>query len=417
VTGFVRVPAGTAGDVAVLVGPTLLQGVTLGPGLHEHRSLWPEPPALDGSELVALADAVGLRGRGGAGFPTARKLEAALDAGSRRVVVVNASEGEPASAKDASLLLTVPHLVLDGATVVATALGTGTVNLVVAGDRPAVIAAVEEAVAERRGGPVGFTVTPTTATFVGGQARSVVELLEGRENLPVTSWQPEAISGVGGRPTLLSNAETYAQLAVLVATGPERYAANGTAHEPGTALLTVAGDGPAAVVLEVPYGVALADVLAYCGFPAGAAALVGGYHGGWLTADQVARRTVSRTDLAAAGAFLGAGVVLPVDPAACPVVLTAAITAYLAARGARRCGPCRNGLPALAEAGAALAAGSREGAVDRMLQVAGLVDGRGACAHPDGTARLVRSLVAAFPREVDAHDRGGCAVAAGYAAA
>ena len=414
---YVLARAGYSSEVAVVVGPRILQGVALGPGFLEHQSLWPDPPRLDGQALTRLVAHAGILGRGGAGFPLARKLETAIASGRRRSVVVNASEGEPASAKDSALMTTVPHLVLDGAEIVALALGADGVEVVVPGDRPAVSAAVDEAVAERAGGDVEMYVTQTTATFLGGQSRSVVELLDGRENLPVTSWVPEAVKGVGGRPTLLSNAETFAQVAALVALGTERYAALGTRDEQGTTLLTVAGGGPGGVVLEVPFGVGVAEVLTYCGFPADTPVLMGGYHGVWLPAERVRDRRISRPDLAQVGASLGAGVVLPVDAGACPVVLTAQIVTYLATRAARRCGPCRNGLPALAEAVTLLASGGSPAAADRSLDLADLVDGRGACAHPDGTARLVRSLFTAFPREVEAHERSMCAVAAGYPAA
>ena len=96
----------------------------------------------------------------------------------------------------------------------------------------------------------------------------MLELLQGRENLPVTSWTPAAVAGLRGRPTLLSNAETYAQVAALIALGAAGYGELGTATEPGTTLLTVAGDGPHGVVLEVPFGVGLGSVLEYCGYAA-----------------------------------------------------------------------------------------------------------------------------------------------------
>jgi NADH:ubiquinone oxidoreductase subunit F (NADH-binding) len=230
----------------------------------------------------------------------------------------------------------------------------------------------------------------------------------------VTAWTPEAVSGLRGRPTLLSNAETFAQVAVLASIGPSQYARLGTPEESGTTLLTVAGDGPGGVVVEVPFGVRLAEVLDHCGHDRHATVLMGGYHGAWLAPDQVAVRRVGRGDLAAAGATLGAGVVLPVRSDACPIDLTSAIVAYLAGQSARRCGPCRNGLPALAEACAMLAAGAAGRAtVRRIEEVAGLVRGRGACAHPDGTIRLVRSMLSAFADDVDEHVRGRCSLKIG----
>jgi NADH:ubiquinone oxidoreductase subunit F (NADH-binding) len=220
------------------------------------------------------------------------------------------------------------------------------------------------------------------------------------------------VRGIRGRPTLLSNAETFAQVTVAATLGVSEYVRAGLPDEPGTTLLTVAGDGPGGVVLEVPYGVELERVLAYCGYATGGPVLMGGYHGTWLSADQVARRRVSRADLALAGASIGAGVVLPLDPASCPVTITAGIVDYLAGHSARRCGPCRNGLPALAESLGVLSRGANRSTSTRIKELAAVVTGRGACAHPDGSVRLVRSLFRVFPDEVSAHENGRCSAAA-----
>jgi len=410
-SGYVMAAAGYWSSIAVLEGPRLLSGVAQGPGLEEHRVTWQAPPMVSAAGLVADLRKIRLLGRGGAHFPFARKLATALDSGRKREVVVNAAESEPASAKDSALMTTAPHLVLDGADVVARALKARTVRVVVPADRPAVAEAVRKAVAERDAArsAVRHQVYVSDGGFVGGQRQAVMELIEGRENLPVTAWQPEAESGVFGRPTLLSNAETFAQVAALCALGVGTYGRAGTPHEPGTMLLTVAGDGPGGVVLEVPIGEPLAVVLHRCGYDPDMPALIGGYHGTWLPAHEVARRRLSDEDLATVGGTLGCGAVLPLSPSACPVALTAQIVEYLAGSSARRCGPCTKGLPELARALTALATGGGMAASARMAEVAGLVRDRGACAHPDGTVRLVRSMLTAFPTEVAAHERGGCA--------
>ncbi|HEY6798447.1 MAG TPA: NADH-ubiquinone oxidoreductase-F iron-sulfur binding region domain-containing protein [Kineosporiaceae bacterium] len=408
-TGFRTVPAGYGGDLTVAVGPRLLRSVAAGAELAAHRTSWAAPQPVPAAELVSRTERVGLRGRGGGGFPFSRKLAVALGAGRRRAVIVNAAEGEPGSGKDSALLLTAPHLVLDGADLVATALDCTTVTVVVPAERPAVGGAVRAAVAQRPG-DLGYDLVVTGGTFVSGQARAVVELVEGRENLPVTAWTPEAVSGVKDRPTLLSNAETFAQVAAVCALGVDEYLAIGLPAEPGTTLLTVAGDSPGGVVLEVPFGVALARVLPYCGFRTDGPVLIGGYHGAWLPVEEVARRTISRQDLATVGASIGAGVILPLGPTRCPVQVTASIVEYLAGHSARRCGPCRNGLPALATSVDELARDGGRESVTRVKELVSLVTGRGACAHPDGTARLVRSLFRAFPDELAAHRDGRCAL-------
>lgn len=414
-TGYIAAPAGFQSDVAVVLGPRLLSGIGHGAGLSAHRQTWPEPRVLYGKQLLDLLHHAEIRGRGGAGFPFARKLQTALESGKRRAVVVNASEGEPGSAKDSALILTAPHLVLDGAEIVARATNVKTINIMVPSERPAVRPALERAIAERSE-TYKYQVSETEGTFVSGQARAVIEAIEGRANLPVTSWQPDAVKGLRGRPTVLSNAETFAQVATLVALGPERYAAEGTREEPGTTLLTVAGDGPGGVVMEVPLGTPLAEVLQLCGYQPDVTVLMGGYFGAWLPPQEVAVRELSRADMAAGGASLGAGIILPLDRDACPVVLTARIVEYLAGQSARRCGPCKNGLPALAEAVALLADRGATTATRRMVQLAEMVEGRGSCAHPDGTIRLVRSMLKAFPDEVLAHEHQQCRAAVGVMA-
>lgn len=364
-----------ATHVVVHPGPDLLAAHNEGRG---------ELPRLDLDDL--MASLAHLRGRGGAAFPFARKLETAARGRRRPVVIVNASEGEPASAKDATLLTHRPHLVLDGAIVAARALGTREVHVVLPHDRPVARARMIEAATERS--EVKIRLHTAEPRFVSGQARAVIELVSGRENLPVTAWSPEAVEGVRGRPTLLSNAETWAHVGAIARRGGESPRPLGTPDEPGTVLLTFTSPSGSTEVREVEYGTRLRDVIPSASH--GRPALIGGFHGTWVTWPTLANARVSVPGLAALGAPLGAGVVL--TPAACPVDVTQAITAYLAEQSAGRCGPCFNGLPAMAVATRDLAQG-RPGAADRLAELSGLVIGRGACAHPDGTARLVRSLL------------------------
>jgi NADH:ubiquinone oxidoreductase subunit F (NADH-binding) len=391
-------PIAICEDPEVHEGPALLSGLTAGPSLAAHRTAYGElvPPALE--DLLALVDDVGLRGRGGAAFPFAVKLRAAATQPGRPVVVVNLSEGEPASSKDTALARTRPHLVLDGAVATARALGARQVHVVLPGDRPLTLAAMEAALAERRDKRVRWVTHEAAPSFVAGQARAVLELMAGRPNLPVTAWTPEAVSGHHRQPTLLSNAETWAHVGRLILTG--RPSGLGTDDEPGTTLLTLRLPGERVAVCEVEYGTPLSLLLPEDGEPA---VLLGGFHGTWTTARSARSLPVSVPGLREAGCALGAGLVLAVDD--CPVVWTQRLTTYLAGQSARRCGPCRNGLPALADAVAALDGG---GSLGRVEQLSSLVERRGACAHPDGTVRLVRSLLAAFPDEVDRHGAGRC---------
>jgi NADH:ubiquinone oxidoreductase subunit F (NADH-binding) len=299
--------------------------------------------------------------------------------------------------------LTRPHLVLDGAIAAGRALHARELHVVLPGDRPLAATAMRTALAERDD-PLPVHSHVAAPRFVAGQAKAVVELLAGRPNLPVTTWRPDAVSGHQGRPTLLSNAETWARLGLLVLRGEREYAAVGTREEPGATLLTLSRPGAEPVVREAPYGARLRDFLT--GEAYGRPALIGGFHGSWATWETLGSARVSVAGMRGLGVSLGAGVVLSAPAGECPLVLTSRVVDYLAGQSAGRCGPCFNGLPALAVALGAVRDG--RGGTRRVTELAGVVERRGACAHPDGTIRLVRSLLGTMAGEVAAHAEGRC---------
>jgi NADH:ubiquinone oxidoreductase subunit F (NADH-binding) len=395
-------PVPISDQIRIHTGPALLAGVAEGPTLDAHRTRYGPLPKVSLDTLIDQVTRVGLRGRGGAAFPFATKLTAAAK-GRRPVVVVNLSEGEPASAKDSALAMRRPHLILDGAVATAHALGAREVHVVLPGDRAMPRQRIRQAIEERDDG-VQVLEHTADARFVAGQSRAVIELMSGRTNLPVTAWAPEAIEGHRGRPTLLSNAETWAQIAQLLHTGEEAYQRLGTPSEPGTTLLTFSRNGFVPEVREVPFGTPMREVLP--SFARGATALVGGFHGAWAPWETLAETTVSVAGMAAAGLPLGAGIVHVLGPDACPLAFTSAVVDYLAGQSAGSCGPCVNGLPALSKT----IRGALHGhaAAERVDELAQLLKGRGACAHPDGTVRMVQSMFAALPEEIVAHRLGTC---------
>jgi NADH:ubiquinone oxidoreductase subunit F (NADH-binding) len=377
--------------------------LTAAPPLGEQRLLREGDhgpvPRVTTVALIDLLEAAGLTGRGGAGFPTARKL-AALQ-GRRPVVVGNAMEGEPLSHKDAVLLQRSPGLVLDGLEVLSQALGAGRTILALGGRVPAP--------PSRR----GIEVHRLVDSFVAGQETALVNQLNGHDPVPTDPGTPVFRKGVGGRPTLLLNAETLAQLALIVRYGATWFREQGLPDDPGTFLVSLTASSgllPSPGVLEARRGVSIAELVHRGGGDPGrvAAALVGGYHGAWIpgTALDV---PVSRAGLSPFGATPGAGIVHLLDHETCPLDVSARITAYLAGQSARQCGPCLNGLPRMAETMRGLA---RPGADPRLVPELGrlqaLVAGRGACKHPDGTVRFVASTLRVFDQHVDEHLRGYC---------
>lgn len=365
--------------------------------LAEHRLVHGPLPGSDLELLLALLDSAPVAGRGGAGFPLATKIRA-LAAGPRRVVV-NGSESEPASRKDRLLLTRSPHLVLDGALALGQALGAREITVAV--HDPDAARSMTSAVRERRdAGRV--RVRQVAGGFVGGEARAVLRALHGGPARPTGRRTPPTTDGV-----LLANVETFAQLAVALRLGGHRFAATGTADEPGTTLLTVSGAVARPGVVEVPLGTPLGIVLTAAGAPERPQAVVlGGYHGSWLA--PIAGIRLSRAGVAAAGGSFGAGVVAVVGDDTCALGELVRVTDWLAAQSARQCGPCTFGLPALAADVRALAAG-HPAAVGNALGRARAVDGRGACAHPDGAARFVTSAVHLLRDEIDRHaEHGHC---------
>jgi NADH:ubiquinone oxidoreductase subunit F (NADH-binding)/ferredoxin len=324
------------------------------------------------------------------------------------IVVVNAAEGEPGSAKDSLLLLRSPYLVLGGALAAARALDS---RDIIVGVTDALAArSIREAVAAGPGLESMVGVVELPDRFVSGESGALVNAVNGRAALPSSGKSSASYRGAGNRPTLLSNAETFAQLAFLAMVGPEGYASAGTPAEPGTVLLTVGGTVTRPAVVEVPTGVSLGHVLGLCGAGPADGVLVGGYHGGWVPEEAAYNVPVSRAGLAAIGGTLGAGVVLVLGQDSCPLGEVARVTAYLAKESSGQCGPCKLGLPSIARALAALANGSGSvDALDAARRGAAAVRGRGACSHPDGVVRFVLSALDVFADDLAAHlSRGGC---------
>ena len=306
------------------------------------------------------------------------------------------------------LLSRSPYLVMAGALLAGQALGAREIVVGVAGS--ALAGLVATALRAEPNLRRLTRVVEVPDRFVSGEGGALVNAVNGRAALPPGRKRRASDSGVGGRPTLLSNAETFAQLAVLGLLGPDGYASAGTPSEPGTLLLTVGGSAARPAVVEVPAGTALGTVLDICEARVAEGVLVGGYHGAWLPAELAYDVPVSRAGMEAAGGALGAGVVLPLDGATCPLGEVARVARYLAAESSGQCGPCKLGLPGVARALTAVADGSGGvGALEAARRSAGAVRGRGACHHPDGTARFVFSALDAFPADLAAHVfRGGC---------
>lgn len=385
--------------------------------LAEHLDVHGSRPQIrqrSGAErLIGLAAAAGLRGRGGAGYPLARKLEAIKARRGEAVVVVNGAESEPATSKDVTLLSCTPHLVLDGAVLAAQAIGAREIVVWLHRDPFEPPSPVEAAIEERVAAgddPVFIRVECGPARYVAGESSAVVNYLSGGPALPTMSPPHATERGVHRRPTLVSNVETLAQLALLARHGATWFRSVGTTDEPGTLLVTLTGAMRRSLVVEVPFGVPLGDLLRTADLiERPQALLVGGYSGGWLPWPAAAELPLTAGDLRRAGAGLGVGMVGVLPTGRCGLAETAHLVTWLAGENADQCGPCVHGLPAIARAMRSLAAGEPDHDTVRLLyRWTAMVRGRGLCHHPDGVAGLVRSGLRVFANEITGHMARTC---------
>lgn len=408
--------------------PRLLLGVgTEGMDYETHRSVHGELPLGSGrgggsrgrgsgggsAPLLAELTRSGLRGRGGGGFPLASKLEAALRSKRAAIVVVNGTEGEPMSVKDRMLLESLPHLVLDGALCLADALGTGDVVIAIDASFRDASDSVRRALRERPDiGPrlAQPRIVTVPSGYVTGQETAIVNFVNNGVPRPVT--QPPRITerGISRRPTLMSNAETLAHVALIARHGAEWFRRLGPPDEPGSVLVTLSGGVSAPGVYEIEYGSHLGSLVEAAGGltePA-RAFLFGGYAGSWVDGAAARAARLSQSSLGPLRTSLGAGIIVALPQSACPVAEVARVAVWMSDQNAAQCGPCVNGLASIADALADVCEGrAGRDAFGDIRRWSELVVGRGACAHPDGTARFVTSALSVFATEFDDHARHG----------
>lgn len=407
-------------SVARLIPNNTADGRLLDLGAHAqtHGQL----PRLTGQQVLDQVVASGLTGRGGAGFPTGSKWEAMARA-RNPVVVGNGSEGEPLSSKDKVLLTTAPHLVLDGLALAALVIGADEAYL---GADEKYAPRLQQLADQRFTSgwdSIHTKIVTTPPGFLTGQETALVNLINGGAALPVAT--PTYLKGVKGRPTMVQNVETLAHVGLIARYGAGWFRELGTASEPGTMLVSASGALRHPGVLESSIGTPLQDIFDRAGglIDNPRYVLLSGYHGSWLPLTRHADGSTSAEGIdfsneALAPNRLGAGIVSVLPEHDCGLVATSQALNYLIAQSARQCGPCLNGLPALAVTFADLIAiddrssrRKRRNAKDgwnRVLQLSALVENRGACKHPDGTVRLVRSALTVFSDDLTAHSQGTC---------
>jgi NADH-quinone oxidoreductase subunit F len=399
-----------------------------GEGLELARSL---PPAV---VLAQIAES-GLRGRGGAGFPTADKWRSVDQGGpGERYVVCNAAEGEPGTFKDRYLLRSNPFQVVEGLLIAAVALGARTAFVALKASFGPERARVAQAIAQfaeadmLEGIEVRVVLGPEDYLF--GEEKALLEVIEGNEPLP--RWLPPYLHGLfvtapqmgwsahepepghapssDTNPTLVNNAETLANVTHIIARGPEWFRTMGTPESAGTVLCTVTGDVRAPMVVEVEMGTRLGDVLDRGGGPhpgRTVRAVFSGVSNAALTGDQLAT-PVSYEAMAAAGSGLGSAGFIVYDDTACLLQVARTFSRFLYVESCGQCPPCKLGTGAITEALDRLAS-------DRTMRDLGVIQERlpivtdaSRCYLPAEEQAVVSSILRLFPEDVADHVNGQC---------
>jgi NADH:ubiquinone oxidoreductase subunit F (NADH-binding) len=387
-------------------GPQLLAG-WLSTGQPEsltgHAARHGPLPANAGLWIRQAVSAAGLRGRGGAWFSTGRKLGTVATNGAKAgaaYVVVNGAESEPAAAKDKLLLQVAPHLVLDGAELAAVAVGAREVTVCL--HRGAGIV---------NGLRAGVTVRAVESPrwYVSSDSTALAQFVGGGPGKPrsVSAYQ----QGVNHKPTLVSNTETFAHVALIARYGAGWFRRAGTDETPGTWLITLSGAVARPGVYEAPVGVSLSDLLRHAGgvTEPWLALLMGGYGGAWRSPKDLMDCPLAPEVLKSRKASLGAGILVGLPQSACGLAETVRVVSWLASQNARQCGPCFMGTPAIADDLARLTWDRDSLAWDRVKSRMATIKRRGECSHPDGIVSLASSAVDLFANDISVHlVNGGC---------
>jgi bidirectional [NiFe] hydrogenase diaphorase subunit len=311
-------------------------------------------------EVVQEVVKSGLRGRGGAGYPTGLKWSTvAKAAGQHKYIICNADEGDPGAFMDRSVLESDPHRVLEGMLIAAFAVGASEGYIYVRAEYPLAIKRLRTAIRQaERLGLLGSSICGTrfsfhvdlrlgAGAFVCGEETALIASVEGRRGTPRPRPPYPAQQGLFGEPTLINNVETYANIAPIIRHGGEWYSQIGTEKSKGTKVFALAGRVLNTGLVEVPMGISLRDIVFEIGggIPEGRrfkAVQTGGPSGGCLPAEFL-NMPVDYESLAKAGSIMGSGGMIVMDETSCMVDVAKYFMDFCMTESCGKCVPCRVG--------------------------------------------------------------------------
>ncbi|HEY7197224.1 MAG TPA: NADH-quinone oxidoreductase subunit NuoF [Gaiellaceae bacterium] len=384
---------------------------------------------LDRDQLIEQLLESGLRGRGGAGFPTGRKasfIPKPGDTGKPIYLTVNADESEPGTFKDREIMFSNPHALVEGTVIVCHAIGAQTAFIYIRGEYlteyEIVRKALEEALEANLVGPnvLGSDTSVTVVlhrgagAYICGEETGLLESLEGKRGQPRSKPPFPAISGLYASPTLINNVETIATVPDIVKEGGSRYAKLGVENSAGTRVFSLSGNvvngGNYELELGTPLRTLVYDIGGGIADGRSLKAIIpGGSSVPVLTADQI-DTPLDFDSMANAGTMLGSGAVIVIDDRCCMVQLGLRVAQFYMHESCGKCTPCREGTRWMVQILRKLEAGeASQGELDLLLDVCDRILGNCLCPLGDAAAMPIASYVARFREEYQRHiDEGGC---------
>ena len=382
--------------------------------------------ALTPQEVVSRVTAAGLRGRGGAGFPTGLKWQRVRESNGTNVTIIcNGDEGDPGAFMDRMLLESFPYRVIEGMLIAAYAVGAKQGIYYIRAEYPLALVRVREALARCRAkGLLGknilgsafsidFEIKEGAGAFVCGEETALIRSIEGGRGMPRLRPPYPAQKGLWGMPTLINNCETFASAPWILRNGPERFRAIGTAQSAGTKVFSLTGKIRHGGLIEVPMGMTLREIVEEVGGGiannlAFKAVQIGGPSGGCIPAAH-ADLPVDFGALIGAGAMMGSGGLVVLDERDCMVDIARYFLTFTQSQSCGRCTFCRVGTRRMLDILDRICAGKGvAGDIERLEELAHSVANASLCGLGRTAPNPILSTIRYFRNEYEAHLKGSC---------
>jgi NADH-quinone oxidoreductase subunit F len=370
-------------------------------------------------ELIELIKDSGLRGRGGAGFPTGMKWSFVARGGAKPVyLVINADEGEPGTFKDRLCMDKDPHLLIEGMIITAWALGVRTAYIYVRGEMLPMIKRLNAALKEAydagflgeniqgSGFNLDIYVHRGAGAYICGEETGLINSLEGFKGQPRLKPPFPAVSGAFAAPTVVNNVETIMAVPFILKNGAKAYRQWGNDKSPGTKLFSISGDVKNPGVYEVPLAMPFMEFFDLCGGLSGEllGCIPGGSSAPVLNAEETKKATMDYESLAGLKSMLGSGAVTPFNTTRDPVIILESIARFYAHESCGQCTPCREGTGYVDRVLKKVVEGhGKEGDLDLIIDLAESYEWTTICAFAPGAAWPVLSFIKKFRPHFDAY--------------